>query len=206
MSVPNSSDRGYPVGPLPKPAAVCDDRSWAVKLIFDGGQRRVDAADRRQRGVRVADRQHVEHRGTRHHRPACCGARAAHRDPVQRTESVGSTEFQTAQIQDQPAALHCVPTRVLGQSIGVARIDVAADADDGHRRGQPATSEKRGATLPRSGRNGVVRQDGQGGRSSGERRWSSHGDPNRADDHRVSGAERMLLEFCSGQLNSSRTS
>jgi len=58
---------------------------------------------------------------------------------VQRRETFGSKEIQVAQIKDHPAATRQMPQRVLGQSVGVGRVDAAVGADDGYRRPQPTT-------------------------------------------------------------------
>ena len=88
---------------------------------------------------------------------------------MQRRETLGAKEFQTAQIKDQPAATHHVRERVLGQGVCVRPVDVAVGADNGHRRHRPASVQSRFVTLHRRAENGIIRQRG----------WErvSHGDP-----------------------------
>ena len=88
---------------------------------------------------------------------------------MQRRETLGAKEFQTAQIKDQPAATHHVRERVLGEGVCVRPVDIAVGADNGHRRHRPASVQSRCVTLHRRAENGIVRQRG--------RERVSHGDP-----------------------------
>lgn len=58
--------------------------------------------------------------------------RAANGNPVQRRETLGPKEIHIVQIEDQRAATPQMPVSVVGHSVSVGCIDVAADADDGH--------------------------------------------------------------------------
>ena len=110
---------------------------WTVRLVFDDGHRCLDGAGGGKQALWVNDPQHPADCLTGHYCPGYAGARAADGDPVQRRETLGSKEIQAAQIQDQPAATHQMPQRVLGHSVSVGCVNVAVGADDGYRRPQP---------------------------------------------------------------------
>ena len=82
---------------------------------------------------------------------------------MQRRETLGAKEFQTAQIKDQPTATHHVRARVLGEGVCVRPVDIAVGGDV-----RPARLELL-LTLHRRAENGIVRQRG--------RERVSHGDP-----------------------------
>jgi hypothetical protein len=122
---------------------------------------------------------------------------------VQRSESLGSTKTQAAQIQDDRMTTH-VGHGVLGQGAGVGRVDVTVGAYQGRLNTAPCNCFS-GDVMGRSGRAdgygmagvslGPPLKIGAAGRAEKEGRTAVMVILTVDMITGVSGAERMLLEF-----------
>lgn len=188
-------------GPTP---AACVGLGRTDREVGEGGRRCLDGAGGGQRALRAADPQQPGNSGTGYHRPPGPDPRARNRHPLQRRVAFGSKEIQIPQVQDEREAATDMRNRVVGHSVGVRGVDRAVRADNSYRRGRPVACQPDGMRVSLA----TCHRDAwrpRGGRSGGDTR-KSHGDPDVLTMTGAWGSELTLLEFRSGQLNSSRTS
>jgi len=98
------------------------------------------------------------HRGAVYHDPTDAPLGAATVNRVQRRESGGCAEVQSAQLEDQRAAPPQRPKREIGQVAGIERVDFSVGADHGNRCAKPSSDQPHTLVLPRLRADGLEQQ------------------------------------------------